>query len=112
MIRMLFMSTTITVAAMISAVAPVSAQDEPRTERVSYADLDLAIPADASVFDSRVRRAIDRVCDIGGDQSISTMLEAGRCASRARANVKLQVLRVYAASGSRSSSAPLILAAH
>jgi UrcA family protein len=70
MTKILSITTALIFTGSAIAAHSESRRDQPRTERVSYGDLDLTSQADAAKLERRVREASGRVCDIGGMQSL------------------------------------------
>ena len=96
------MKSALIVAMMVfgataSAVHSEPRQAVPRTEQVGYADLDLASKGGDAALARRIRGASDRVCDIGGMQTLEDFDIASRCYSAAVADGQRQMNHVIAA---------------
>ena len=59
------------------------ADDNPPTQKVSYADLAISKPAGAKVLYSRIVAAANRVCALDGYRSMGAMQHVRICADRA-----------------------------
>ena len=65
---------------------------QPRTARVSYADLDLASPAGRAMFERRVDAAADAVCGRNGYVALAELRAAAACHAQAVESAVGQVL--------------------
>jgi UrcA family protein len=65
---------------------------QPRTARVSYADLDLASAAGRATFERRVDAAADAVCGRNGYAGLAELRAAAACHSRAVEGAMGQVM--------------------
>ena len=81
-------------ACLFGATAPAQAHvtDTVRTERVSYADLDLHDAAGRRLLDRRVAHAARRVCD-NGSRDIAEIANAQQCVRAALANIAAPIAR-------------------
>jgi UrcA family protein len=81
------------------------------TERVSFADLNLASAAGQGTLQSRIRGAAKRVCMSSGDRSLETYIADHSCFRTALGDGLKQMTDVIAgrASGSTVATATLII---
>lgn len=70
---------TATACSALLLAAPVSAQDELRTEAVQFGDLDLRSDLGVKKLDYRLRSAATRVCGIGEFISLETWAQGRQC---------------------------------
>jgi UrcA family protein len=75
-----------------SAVAAGAQTLQPRTARVTYADLDLASAAGRASFERRVDAAADSVCRLNGYVGLAGLRAADACHARAVADAMSQVM--------------------
>jgi UrcA family protein len=92
-------------AAMVFTGSAFAAQAEPRqagprTERVSYADLNLTSRSGTASLERRVREASGRVCEMGGTQTLDEFAISSRCYSTAVADGLRQMNEVVATKNS------------
>jgi UrcA family protein len=99
-------------ACLTQIAAPSAAQDrETVSARVLYADLDLSSQAGRATFESRVRRAAMRVCDVD-TRDLAAMGDATRCRGEVVASGRRQMAALIANPEMRvASRAPMIVAA-
>ena len=98
-------------AAVVSSAAVAQPEDPsvtPRSERVAFADLDLASAAGQTALQRRIQGAADRVCDVGGMMDVEQFLESTACYRTAYADGIRQMRQIVA---SRSSGAAMIASA-
>jgi len=88
---------TMVFGATASAVHSEPRQPVPRTEQVGYADLDLGSKGGDAALARRIRGASDRVCDVGGMQTLEQFEISSRCYSAALADGQRQMNHVIAA---------------
>jgi UrcA family protein len=69
-----FLCGALTLSALqATALSATRAEDDPPTQRVNYADLDISKPAGAKVLYSRIVAAARRVCELHGYKDLTTM---------------------------------------
>lgn len=86
------------VAAAGSLTAAQAGETAPRTERVSYADLNLTNPAGQATLVTRVGHAVDRVC--GGrhtSRDLQTKTAFRRCSALSMASAQARMAEAIAA---------------
>jgi len=76
---------------------PPTTQTPVRTEQVTYADLNLASTTGQAIVQQRIRAAADRVCDLGGMQTMNDFSASSRCFSKAVADGSRQLGQAVAA---------------
>jgi UrcA family protein len=84
----LFLCGAITLCAV---QATARADDGLRTQRVSYADLNISKPAGAKVLYSRIVKAAYRVCEDTGFKNLAGYQRQSACVNRAIADAVKQV---------------------
>jgi len=84
-------------AAIAAAAAPAVAQDleGPRSERVSFADLDLAQAAGRATLEHRVARAVNRLCRMPYAGDIHAMTQHRACRKEAWSSGRQELAAVY-----------------
>ena len=107
-------STVLTLALVLATAANAqspAADPEARSERVAYADLDLASAAAQSTVEQRIRAAADRVCDLGGMQTLEDSSASSSCFQNALADGLRQMDQLVAAkrSGAVVAASALII---
>jgi UrcA family protein len=98
-------------AAAASTAAAAQSEDSsvaPRSEHVSFADLDLSSTAGQVALQHRIQGAADRVCDVGGMMDVEQFLESTACYRTAYADGLRQMRLIVA---SRSSGAAIAASA-
>ncbi|MBO9623556.1 MAG: UrcA family protein [Sphingomonas sp.] len=94
------MSKPLIALAFLAAAAATPSVAAPQTSaaaRVSYADLDLARPADRKILDRRVTRAAEKLCPpLVPTGQLTRSVEAVRCLAAAKASAQLQRSRAIA----------------
>ena len=68
-----------------------------RSEIVTYTDLDFASAASQSTVQQRIRAAADRVCDLGGMQTMEEFNASSNCFAKAVADGLRQLDKAVAA---------------
>ena len=107
-------SLVVVLAFASGAVAqPPATQTPVRSEQVTYADLDLASTTGQATVRQRIRAAADRVCDVGGMQTMDDFSASSRCFSKAVADGIRQMDQAVAAirGGAVLAGAALIITA-
>lgn len=92
-------------AAGLGGLAPAQAgEPEPRSERVSYADLDLRTSAGRTTLESRVGRAARRVCRVESSVVMLARQAERRCEAATLEDAHTQMRRAvqYALADNRS----------
>lgn len=89
--RSLLFGSFAALAAAVAAASPASAQEEPRSVAVSYADLDLSTADGVGRLDRRVRNAADRVCSVNGARDLKTRGMVLACKEQTLANARQHV---------------------
>jgi UrcA family protein len=82
-----------------AAAAPASAQTEPRSVKVSFADLDLGNSKDRARLDRRIRNAAGYVCGSRYVRELSLAQQIDDCQADAIARANGAVVEVLAARG-------------
>ncbi len=104
---LLALAAVLTTGLLVGTTA-YAAPTETRSVTVSYADLDIARPADRAILERRIVVAADRICANPGERDIRSLMEARECRTAAladaRPKVELAMLKAssqqYAARGS------------
>jgi UrcA family protein len=83
-----------------------------RTERISYAGLNLASPRDQAALRHRIKVAAARLCDLAGLAYMEDYLESAACYRQALADGMRQMQQLVAAyeSGGAVAAAALVIA--
>jgi UrcA family protein len=92
---------------------PPATQTPVRTEQVTYADLDLTSTTGQATLQQRIRAAADRVCDMGGMQTMEDFSASSNCFRKAVADASRQMDQAVAAKrgGAVLAAAALIITA-
>jgi UrcA family protein len=76
-------------AALIAAVpSSALAQDEIRTQRVPYGDLDLASQPGIDTLDRRLDRAVEKVCSQPGPRNLQQQRMVAQCEKQTRQKIQ------------------------
>ncbi|HSZ07199.1 MAG TPA: UrcA family protein [Steroidobacteraceae bacterium] len=78
-----FLCGALTLSALQATALQATRADDPPSQRVSYADLDISKPAGAKVLYSRIVAAAKRVCELNGYKDLSTMRWVQVCTDHA-----------------------------
>ena len=89
-------------AATAAEATPRSWESGQRSELVRYGDLDLTSPSGQRTLDNRIEQAINRVCDRGDVNDLSSAMEERRCRSNARSAAHAQRGQAVASANSGS----------
>ncbi len=95
------------VAALLVAL-PVSAAETVPSIALSYADLDLRLPAARQILNRRINAAADAVCGSRYEHDLVTNMAIRHCIEQARASARPQVELAVA----RASNATRVATAH
>lgn len=91
--------------AALIATMPTSAiaQDQIRTNRVPYGDLDLTTQAGIKTLDRRLDRAVERVCEQPGPRNLGQQRMEAKCEKQAHRNIQpKRDLAIARAAGNRN----------
>lgn len=94
-----FVVAATTIGLACTAAAPASAQTEPRSVKVSFADLDLGSTNDRARLDRRINNAASYVCGSRYVRELSLAKQVDECRTDAIARANRAVVEVLAARG-------------
>ena len=89
--RKIIISSAIAAASLAVIATPASAQDQPPTEVVSFADLDIGTDQGMETLQNRVRLAVRKVCPAAEYGPVSRTLAARRCSDFAMEDAQQQI---------------------
>lgn len=96
-------SALISVAATLTTVQAVKAQEVTRTEMVQVKDLDLNSPAGVETLNRRIAGAVREVCGSYNADRLSDRREMQTCRVKAMQSAKAEAGRMIAAANAKSS---------
>ena len=101
----MLLKTIVSAALLLSAATPALAASEPQgmSERVSFADLNLATPAGIATLNGRIDGAVRRICANAHPADISAGMQDRQCRVAAYRSVAARRAAVLAAAASRAS---------
>lgn len=101
----MLLKSSISAALLLSAAAPALAASGPQgmSERVSFADLNLATPAGIAALDGRIDRAVRRICASAHPADLSTGMQVRQCRVTAYGSIAARRAAALAAAASPAS---------
>jgi UrcA family protein len=78
-----FLCGALSLSALQATALQTARADDPPTQRVNYADLDISKPAGAKALYSRIVNAAKHVCEVNGYKDLAAMHRVQLCTDRA-----------------------------
>ena len=108
--KMLVLAATFALGTGPALAKPIVVYPDLRTERVSYADLNLASAEGRARLEQRIRGAADRVCDVGGKPTLAEFSTRGSCFTAAVRDGLSQMDKAIAGNGIGGTTTAAVLA--